>query len=80
MKLLEIIANALHWMLDSLFVPVALVVVAFLAILLVVGTAVVNKGDNPNITENKFKVACQAVSGAPVWNGKTGSASNERRI
>ena len=70
MKILERIVNVLRWMLDSIFIPVVLVVVTFLAVLLVVGTAVTNKGDSSNSTENKFKVACTAVNGVAVWNGR----------
>lgn len=71
MKILEMIANALRWFLDTVFLAEVIVVLLFLIVFFIIGTAVTtNKGDNANSTENKFKVACQAVNGAPVWNGK----------
>lgn len=70
MKILEMIAHALRWLMESVFLAEVIVVVLFLIVFFIIGTAVINKGDNPNSTENKFKVACAAVNGTPVWNGK----------
>ena len=70
MKLLEWIAHALRWLLETAVVPVVLIVALLLTMLFVFGTAVTDNKNNPNSTENKFKVACQAVNGAAVWNGK----------
>lgn len=68
MKLLEMIAHALRWLLDTALEVV--VVVLFLIVFFIIGTSVTTSKDSSNSTENKFKVACQAVNGAPVWNGK----------
>lgn len=68
MKILEMIAHALRWMME--YVAEVIVVVIFLIVFFIIGTSVTTNKDNPNSTENKFKVACTAVNGAAVWNGK----------
>jgi hypothetical protein len=70
MKLLEMFAHALRWMFETVFLAEVIVVVLFLIVFFIIGTSVTTNKDNPNSTENKFKVACTAVNGAPVWNGK----------
>ena len=54
-----------YLVMETLFVPVVLMVAMFLTILFTVGGAVVDREGNP-----KFKAACQSANGTAVWNGK----------
>lgn len=70
MKILEMIAHALRWFMEDVFLAEVVVVVLFLIVFFIIGTAVTTSKNDPNSTESKFKVACAAVNGTAAWNGK----------